>query len=198
MSSKSMVQCGGRLAKFAAIVLLSMFASFAAAQDSPDPKWEIFGGYSFFHPGADIHGTLPGALFPLSSRIEPNPRGFGASYTYNFNRWFGLTLDSSYAWQSGEKTTFAQLDDAGLFNLSIGPKITLRRRHFAPFLEALVGDHYLTPEAFHDVHAFGLMLGGGLDVPLSRHVGLRVLRADYVMSNYKFGLGTVPSTNIRG
>src|SRR4051812_33086539 len=170
----------GRRSRFltmlpAIIVFLCMFA---ATQDQPVPKFELFGGYSFVYPGGDVHGVLPGALFPLSSRLESNPRGVGASATYNFNRWFGLTLDSSAHWGSGETTTANKIDDAGFYNLSFGPKITFRTKHFSPFLEALVGDHRLTPEAFHDIDKIGFMAGGGLDINLSRHIALRLLRAD--------------------
>jgi len=68
----------------AIFAVLYAFATPAAAQDQPAPKWELYGGYSFFHPGADVHGQLPGALLPLSSRLETNPRGFGGTVTYNF------------------------------------------------------------------------------------------------------------------
>jgi len=54
----------------AMIAILCTFTTLAAAQDQPAPKWELYGGYSFFHPGADVHGQLPGALLPLSSRLE--------------------------------------------------------------------------------------------------------------------------------
>jgi opacity protein-like surface antigen len=177
-----------------AIALLCIIATVlpATAQDEdndhPAPKWELYGGYSFFHAGADIHGQLPGALFPLSSRLEVNPRGVGLAATYNFNRWFGLTLDGSTHWGSGERTTFSRIDDTGFSNLSIGPKFTFRSRHFAPFLEALVGDHRLMPDAFHDVDKLGVMAGGGLDWNLSRHFALRLIRADYVYSNYRYGV----------
>jgi outer membrane protein OmpA-like peptidoglycan-associated protein len=60
-----------------------------------------------------------------------------------------------------------------------------------------VGDHRFVPEAFHSVDKAGLMLGGGLDIVLSRHFAYRLLRADYVVSNYNFG-PSVPTTNIRG
>ena len=76
--------------------------TFAAAQDQPAPKWELYGGYSFFDPATDVHGLLPGGLLPASSRIESNPHGIGGSVTYNFNRWFGLTADGSGHWGSGE------------------------------------------------------------------------------------------------
>jgi outer membrane protein OmpA-like peptidoglycan-associated protein len=183
----------------ALIAVMFVFATVAAAQEPPPPKWELFGGYSFFDPGADVHGELPGALLPLSSRLESNPRGVGLSATYDFNRWFGLTLDTSTHWGSGESTLFNRLDDAAFSNLSLGPKFTLRTKHFSPFVEVLIGDHRLTPDAFHDIDKLGVMAGGGLDVNLSRHFALRLLRADYVYSNYQYGSATVtPRTEIRG
>jgi outer membrane protein OmpA-like peptidoglycan-associated protein len=62
----------------------------------------------------------------------------------------------------------------------------------------LVGDHRLAPDAFHDIDKLGFMFGGGLDVNLSRHVALRLFRADYVVSNYRFAPPGVPSTDLRG
>jgi len=186
-----------------AAMLLAAFAvlcmvTFAAAQEQPAPKWELYGGYSFFHPGADIHGVLPLGLLPVSNRLEPNPRGIGASVTYDFNRWFGLTLDSSTSWNSGEVGT-DRVDDTALSNLSLGPKFTFRHHRFSPFLEVLVGDHRLMPDAFHDIQKLGVMAGGGLDINLTRHVALRLLRADFVYSNYRYGPSdTTPETEIRG
>jgi len=193
----------GRLARVltippAIVAVLCMFGTLAAAQDQPVPKWELFGGYSVFDPGANVHGQLPGALLPLSSRLEWNPRGAGASLTYDFNNWFGLTLDTSTDWGSGENGIAKRIDDAAFSNLSFGPKITFRHHRFSPFLEVLVGDHRLMPDAFHDVDKLGVMFGGGLDINLSRHVALRLLRADYVISNYRYGPPSVPSTEIRG
>jgi hypothetical protein len=183
----------------ALIAVMFALARVAAAQEPPPPKWELFGGYSVFDPGADVHGQLPGALLPLSSRLEWNPRGAGLSGTYDFNSWFGLTLDTSIHWGSGEKTLFGRIDDAAFSNLSFGPKFTHRTKHFSPFLEVLIGDHRLMPDAFHDIDKLGFMFGGGLDVNLSRHVALRLLRADFVYSNYQYGAASVTQrTEIRG
>src|SRR3984893_1332065 len=200
MSSQSKSYSGRVLAMLPALIaVLCSFAIPATAQDEPPPKWELFGGYSFFHPGADVHGELPGALLPLSSRLESNPRGVGLSATYDFNRWFGLTLDTSTHWGSGESTLFNRIDDAAFSNLSLGPKFTLRPKHFSPFVEVLVGDHRLMPDAFHDVDKLGFMFGGGLDLNLSRHVALRLFRADYVMSSYRYGPpASTPSTDLTG
>lgn len=185
--------------RLAVVAVMCSVGTLAAAQDQPAPKWELFGGYSFFHPGADVHGVLPGGLLPVTSRLEANPRGAGASVTYNFNRWFGLTLDASTHWGSRETGLDKRIDDAAFSNLSFGPKITFRSAHFSPFLEALVGDHRLMPDAFHDIDRLGFMGGGGLDINVSRHVALRLIRADYVMSSYRYGpSATTPSTDIRG
>ena len=194
----------GRLASLftalpVAIAVLCMFATSAAAQDQPAPKWELYGGYSFLYPHADIHGQLPGALLPFpGTRLESNPRGAGASLTYNFNHWFGLTLDASTHWGSGEATFAKKIDDAAFSNLSFGPKITFRHEHFSPFFEVLVGDHRLMPDAFHDVDKVGVMFGGGLDLNLNRHVALRLFRADYVFSSYRYGPPSVQPTDING
>jgi outer membrane protein OmpA-like peptidoglycan-associated protein len=182
----------------AMIAVLCVYATLAAAQDQPAPRVELFGGYSFLYPHADVHGQLPEAVSPLSSRLETNPRGAGASLTVNFNRWFGLTLDTSTDWGNGETTLPNRIDDAAFSNLSLGPKVTFRRAHYSLFYEVLVGDHRLMPDAFHDVDKLGFMLGGGLDVNLSKHVALRVLRGDYVISDYRYGPPGVPDTQLRG
>ena len=61
----------------ATIAVLFTFATLAAAQDQPAPKWELFGGYSFLYPNADVHGVLPGGVLPVSSPhgIESTGRG---------------------------------------------------------------------------------------------------------------------------
>jgi outer membrane protein OmpA-like peptidoglycan-associated protein/opacity protein-like surface antigen len=199
MPSHSKRRPGRVMAIMAAIVVVWAFGTPAAAQNQPAPTWELFGGYSFFYPGADVHGQLPGAVLPLSSELESNPRGFGGSVTYDFNRWLGLTLDASTHLHSGEKTVAMTIDDAAFWNVSVGPKITFRSNRFSPFLEALLGNQDLSPDAFHSVNKLGFMAGAGLDVNLSRHVALRLIRADYVFSNYRYGVPSVtPTTEIRG
>ena len=183
----------------AVLAILCSAGTFVAAQDRPAPKWELYGGYSFFYPDADVHGVLPGGILPASSRLESNPQGVGVSITYNFNRWFGLTVDGSGHWSDDETTVARRIDDAGFFNLSMGPKVTFRSRHFSPFIEALVGDHRLSPDAFHAIDKLGFMGGGGLDINVSRHFALRLLRADYVWSNYRYGPSeTTAPTEVRG
>jgi len=199
MSSQSKSHLGRVLAMLPAMIaFLCTFATVAAAQDQPPPKLELFGGYSFIYPNSTLNVQLPGALLPLSSPLESNPRGGGASITYDFNRWLGFTLDGSIDSVSGEIGLAKSIDDAAFANLSFGPKITFRSRHFAPFLEVLVGDHRLSPDIAHPVNKFGVMAGGGLDIKLSRHIALRLIRADYVYSNYQFAPPGAANTQVRG
>jgi outer membrane protein OmpA-like peptidoglycan-associated protein len=204
MSAHSkMASCRVVAMRLSVIAALCSVGTLLAAQDQgndrPAPKWELFGGYSFVYPGAHVHGLLPGGLLPVDSLLESNPRGAGASITYNFNRWIGLTGDASADFSSGETGIAKRVDDAELFNFSGGPKITFRTRHFSPFLEVLVGEHRLASELFRSDYEIGFMAGGGLDLNLNRHWALRLIRADYVYSNHQFGPSSlVPATDIRG
>ena len=179
--------------------VLCSIGTLAAAQDQPAPKWELYGGYSAFYPGCDLHGLLPGGVVPVSSCLTWNARGVGASVTYNFNRWFGLTVDSSGQWGSGETGLVARIDRSEFFNISAGPKMTFRTHYFSPFLEVLVGEHRLRSEVFGSDDEFGFMAGGGLDLNLNRHFALRLIRADFVYSNHQYGPSSiVPGTDVRG
>ena len=183
----------------ATIAVLYMFSTLAAAQDQPAPKWEAFGGYSFLYPNAYFHAMLPAGVLPVGSPLESNPRGVGASLTYDFKPWFGLTLDGSTDFHSGENGLAMLIDDTAFSNLSLGPKFTLRKTHVAPFLEVLVGDHRLEPDAFHDINKLGFMFGGGIDFKVHRHIALRLPQVDYVMSSYRYGpSATTERTELQG
>jgi outer membrane protein OmpA-like peptidoglycan-associated protein len=200
MSYRSQSQCG-RVAvmRFLVVAVFCGVSTMAAAQDQPAPKWELFGGYSYLYPNADVHAMLSGGLLPVSSAMESNPRGLGGSLTYDFSSWLGLTLDGSRHWHSGETGLGMRIDDIAFSNISLGPKFTYRGTHVAPFLEALVGDHMLSPDAFHDIDKLGLMVGGGLDFKLAKHWALRLPRVDYVISGYRYGpSATTGSTDLRG
>src|SRR5271155_3249900 len=168
MSSHSH-NCYGRVActLLAVALALCSLGTFAAAQDQLVPKWELYGGYSAFYPGCNVYGLLPGGVLPVSSCLKWDPRGAGASVTYDFNRWLGLTVDSSGQWGSGNSGVAARIDQVEFFNLSAGPKITYRTHYFSPFLEALVGEHRLASEVFGNDDEVGFMAGGGLDLNLS-------------------------------
>jgi len=200
MSSHSHIACGRVAVMLLAVVaVLSSVGTLAVAQDQPAPKWELYGGYSAFYPGCTVYGLLPGGVAPVSSCLTWDPRGVGASITYDFNRWFGLTVDSSGQWGSGKSGVAARIDQVEFFNISGGPKITFRTHYFSPFLEVLGGEHRLASEAFGNDLAPGFMAGGGLDVNWGRHFAVRLFRADFVYSDHQYGPSSVvPATDVRG
>ena len=140
----------------------------------------------------------PGCGASLDLCLEPNKFGIGTAATFNINRWFGISLDASGHWTNGEEGVSSE-HESRFYNFSVGPKLTYRRNHFAPFVEAMVGYHRLSTETFGDAGGIGFIGGGGLDIPFTRHFGIRLAQADYVMSNHQFGSSeTVPLTRIRG
>ena len=87
---------------------LSLMCSAAAAQDNhPVPKVEVFGGYSWLHPG----GTLNNRDVPDISK------GFALSGTYNFSKFLGLTLDGAGHYG----------DASHVSTLMVGPTVSLRQ-----------------------------------------------------------------------
>src|SRR5438270_892534 len=191
----------GRLAiKIMALVVVLGFLGDRARAQEQTPKFELFGGWSYIYPNSRLHAINP----VVNANQESNPRGIGVAATYNFNRWLGLTADfSGTLWGSGETPAqLSILDDFNFYNVSFGPKITLRRKHFAPFAEGLFGWHRLTQDHISLIGSsdhWGFMLGGGVDVPLAKHFGLRLIRADYVFSNHQYAPeALVSSTHVRG
>src|SRR3954468_3030307 len=188
-----------RVAAVISIVTVAVlfYSTFAAAQDQPAPKWEVFAGYSYFDSCSNLRAIRPGATLPITVCLTPNKVGVGTSLTYNLNRWFGMTGDFSGHWHADAGPSGLQA--SRFYNVSLGPKLTLRRDHFAPFIEALVGWHRLSTDTFGSSDDVGFITGGGIDIPLTKHFGLRLAQADYVMSNHRFGtVATTPLTRVRG
>jgi hypothetical protein len=183
------------------LLVFSMGAYAANAQQltaPPTPRVEIFGGYAYVYPHAVISGVQAGGTLPLTSCLCGEVRGGGGSITYNFTRWFGLTGDVSGSSSGSGSTVASNVGKANFFAFSGGPRITYRSRHFVPFGEVLIGDQRLSPTLFAPSSAFGLLAGGGLDLPVKRHFAVRLFRADYVFSNQQFGPSSVPGTDLRG
>jgi outer membrane protein OmpA-like peptidoglycan-associated protein/opacity protein-like surface antigen len=161
----------------------------AQAQDNPQPKLEIFGGYAFLHPGVNVDGT--------SANLESMPAGWGAAATFNVARHFGFTADFG-----GHYHTFNTGDpvvgdaDIHVGTIMFGPHIEARTTHFTPFAEVLFGLHRIADanSSFSD-NAFGLAVGGGLDVHVSRHVDLRLAQLDYIHSTHSIAIEDDPDVN---
>jgi hypothetical protein len=156
------------LRRFLPVVVLSAVAlcapSFLLAQNDAAPKVEVFGGYSWYHPG----GSADGVSVPNFNK------GWGGQFTYNLNNWAGLTLDAGGHYQNG----------GSVYTVAGGPKFTYRRGHFEPFGEALFGFAHISPNGAPDDNEFALIAGGGLDYKVTPRFSIRPIQADYVLTSY--------------
>jgi hypothetical protein len=154
---------------------------FPAASGSTDetapgqlvPKYEVAGGYSYvnFNPGP------PFGWF--------NSNGGTGSFTYNANKYLGLTAEFG-AYDFGGNNSVGNMRSAGsYFTYLFGPRLNLRRfNYFVPFAEFLVGgfsaDSNLTGSQSQSTVA--LVAGGGVDVVFTKNIAWRFAQIDYLMT----------------
>jgi hypothetical protein len=164
---------------------------------APAPKVEVFAGYSYVYPHTTATGYLPNGIVPVSTCLCSIPDGGGGSITYDFTPWLGVTVDGGVHRGAKGGTPGQTIGTANDSNVFVGPQIKLRHHHFAPFAEVLVGEDTLSPSVFPSNTAFGLVAGGGLDVGVGKHVGIRVFQADVLFSPHNFGAGASTEAGLR-
>jgi hypothetical protein len=170
---------------------------FIPRETGPAPKVEVFAGYSYLYPHTTATGYLPNGIAPVSTCLCSIPDGGGGSITYDFTPWLGLTVDGGVHRGAKGGTPGQTIGTANDSNVFVGPQIKLRHHHFAPFAELLVGEDTLSPSVFPSNTAFGLLAGGGLDVGLGKHFGIRVFQADVLYSPHSFGAGASTEVGLR-
>jgi hypothetical protein len=144
------------------------------------PKFELAGMYSYinFHPGGGFESW--------------NNNGGTGSFTYNANRWLGLTAE--FGTYSFSRTIPTGSAEGGFQTYLFGPRLNLRRNYFVPFVEFLVGgmraDGQVTGGARQS--SVALVAGGGVDVVFTKHIAWRFAQIDYLMTNAT-GLNLNPS-----
>ena len=154
-----------RLALLCGAVLL--FAGFASAQDE-SPRIEVFGGYSFVRANTDGVGY--------------NFNGGSGSLDYNVTPWLGVVADfGGYHWsQTGV--------DATVVTYLFGPKVALRRGPITPFAQVLFGGAHASGSSntfgTGSVNSFAMTVGGGVDWNATEHIGIRLVQAEYLMTQF--------------
>ena len=175
------------------VFLFFLLPGTLAAQDVP--KVEIFGGYSYFHMPSDIFFDTD----HLTTE-EASLNGWNVTVTGNLNRWLGAEFD--FGGYSGTvKTRNTRYGGIYPTNIDIrtylfGPRLSYRGdRRFTPFVHALFGTVGLANEPQSNTPEYdpGMALGGGFDIKVVRHVAIRAIQADYVISY----LGLLHENNLR-
>src|SRR5271167_3871127 len=167
-----------------AIAIGTITTAQAQSPDNPQPKVEVFGGYSFLRPGVNADGT--------ALNLDAVPAGWGAAATFNVAPHFGLTADFGGHYKTFDPNDVLAGADVHVGTLMFGPHVETRTSHFAFFGEALFGLHRVAVTnvaGFSPDNAFGLAVGGGVDAHVSRHIDIRLAQVDFVHSTHSVSGG---------
>jgi len=163
---------------------LTVLLPLAAFAQSNNPKAEVFGGYSYFQANASEFKNLYN---------WNNLNGWDASVAGNFNKWFGVEGNFSGYYGSPSVLGFnIPLLKVNYYTVMGGPKLTYRSGAIAPFTHFLIGaargsfaggigsfNLNLT-----DQTALATAVGGGFDINLGKHLAIRAVQADYLMTRF--------------
>lgn len=157
------------------------------------PKVELFLGYSHFR----------GMPTYASGNRMVGLNGGDASLAFNLNRYLGLVADFG-----GYNTTRLNLTGPGanpvreadasgtVYTYMGGPRLSFRHsERVTPFVQALFGGVHASPVTLSGCsgnlctplptqNAFALAAGGGIDVKVLRHLAIRVVQAEYMMTRF--------------
>ncbi len=156
-----------------AVALCTALPLFAQGQDGVE-KYDVFGGYSWYRPGGSIPTTILNGKPVTGGTLADFNEGWGAQFTSNLNHWAGLAVEGT-----GHYNDFGYAHSIGF-----GPQFRLRREHFTPFAEALLGVQFMNPNRLPEQTAGTFILGGGVDIPVSPRFSIRAIQADYVNTYY--------------
>jgi tetratricopeptide (TPR) repeat protein/opacity protein-like surface antigen len=138
-----------------------------AAQVPAQPLVEIFAGPSLLCPSCQEQGRQ---LFG----------GWQASVTTNLWRHLGITGDFGGQYRGWSGVRFSQ------YEYMVGPQLAWRFRRSTPFVHALFGG--VTFRGADTTNTgFGMGLGGGLDVNVSKRLAIRAAQFDYVPNHFSVG-----------
>lgn len=181
--------------------VLLLFAGIASAQDE---KVEAFGGYSYlrFNPG--------------NGASAANFNGGSGSIAYNVLPWVGVVADiGGYHWGGSARE---DLNGSTAVSYLFGPKVSYHVGPIVPFVHALFGgvhgsisgttcessDSRVHPEGCTTEsenlsdNVFGMALGGGVDWNVTHHLGVRLVQAEYVLTNFNANFaGNTSQNNVR-
>lgn len=161
-----------KLLTFASLLLLLAVASAPKAYG----QVELYGGYS--------HLSMQGT----PSNIGSSSNGWaGGAYLHLLGPW-GIEADySNHYGVSPQLPSNGRTYYVPQFTELYGPRFTLALPKVHPFVHALAGTVHgsaETPTGRISENAFGLAVGGGLNVKATRHIWLRLIQVDYLRAQF--------------
>lgn len=171
--------------KIALAVFFAVFC-FSSLSAQETPKAEIFAGYSYLNFGTES----------ISDRLNLN--GWVASAAFNLNRWVGVEADFSGHYKGdcwgAPGVTCKHLSFMG------GPRFTYRQGRITAFAHGLFGgdNGSLSYSGVSTSDTpFALAAGGGMDIALTKHISIRAVQVDYVMTRHFSSYDEPHQNNIR-
>jgi outer membrane protein OmpA-like peptidoglycan-associated protein len=181
MSVCSSLSKGRIITSILAVLAVSLVSSSALAQSDSNPKYDIFAGYQWLHPGGTVPAPGGDPNGPTAFTVPDMDKGFGADFTYNFDRHWGGEFDlglngaSSSTTPAPRETTF-----------SVGPRVMWRTDYANYFLHTLVSLNRVTVNGLNGSNGIGAILGGGMDLPIHKGWSFRLFEVDYVWARHNY------------
>jgi len=168
------------------VVAVILISSAAFAQSDTPPKWDLFAGYQYLHPGGTVPESTSDPTNPTPFTLPSMEKGAGAALTYNLDSHWGGELDFGY----NRDTNSASSE----WTVSAGPRFMWRKEDANLFVHALGSFNRLTYDAGVATHnGIGVILGGGMDIPLHKTWAWRLFEADYVWAKHNFASYAAPN-----
>jgi outer membrane protein OmpA-like peptidoglycan-associated protein len=162
------------------------------SQGDDTPRAEWFMGYSFWRSLSTVNNNRMVYL-----------NGGDTNVAYNLNRWAGLVTDFAdygnsrvtLVSSSGNRTVSS---NGSVLTYAFGPRFSYRRyERVTPYFQVLFGVAYgsavsitgctgtvnCTP--LHSDNSYAELIGGGIDVKLNHRIAIRVLEADWLLTNFR-------------
>lgn len=154
--------------RFLSILLVSTVAlcapSVLSAQQSDNPKVELFSGFSGYRAGGTFNGVKQSNYIP----------GWSGQLILRSTQWTGLLLDfSSHSDNS-----------ASAKELAFGLRLQKSVSRFVPFVDALAGFQEFAPKGLPSQLKTTWIAGGGVDVKLTSRLSARPIEISWVGASY--------------
>ena len=155
------------------------------AQSDSNPKWDLFVGYQWLHPGITVPAPFGNFFNPTPFKVPDMAKGFGSALTYNFDPHVGLEFDLGHNWGDGNYETTA----------SVGPRVMFRTEGANFFVHALGSYNRLAVSGLDSHNGIGALLGGGIDLPIRKWLSLRLFEADFVWARHNYADDAGPQSS---
>jgi outer membrane protein OmpA-like peptidoglycan-associated protein len=159
-----------------AVLVVLLIPSGALAQSDSTPKFDVFAGYQWLHPGGTVPTPSGDPANPTAFKIPDMAKGLGGAFTYNFDPHWGIEFDFGHNWGNSNYETTG----------SAGPRFIWRTDAGNYFLHSLVSLNRVNVSGLTANNSIGAVLGGGMDLPIRKGLAWRVFGADYVWTRHNY------------